>query len=736
MRRAGAVSGALSAASRGVAQRVSCSPALPPSQLLQRSFLTRADAGLSSRIAAHFARCHSLLPAAARQVAAAGVARGGYALAGAACVAVAALTLHAEPAACEASAAPGAAPAAQLAAAAKAVPAAADTAEAVPAAADKAASPLASDRGMADLLALARENWRPLLLVALLTLASTVLKLMVTRQMGALYQLAASRLPGAATSVHLRPLVQVLCLRLGEGVFKALQAWAWARAAARIEARLASRAFAALLSTDMAVLDLTHTGSLASHVAQDAAEATRALETLAFKGVRNVTSVVAGAAALASVSTHISLLALSMVPPATLLFIVVGQWGARLAKAAARKAQAAAGFATERLSAIRTVRCAAQEAQEGQRYDAALARARAARDTHAAAHAVHVGLLTTLPGMGMGIFLFVGSELVSRGAMSVGALTTVIPLVLEVAGALGGLSRLHASLVHGADAAERLRGLSCAPRAIETAGGAQLGPVRGSIAFQDVRFAYPVRPSVRVLDGFSLQLAPGEVFALVGASGSGKSTVAALLTRLYDADSGRITLDGQDIRSLDPHALRRAIGVVTQEPVLFSGSIADNVAYSRPAASAADVAAAAGAANAAGFVASLPLGYDTPVGERGAQLSGGQRQRVAIARVLLAQPKILLLDEATAALDNESERLVSEALQTALRGRTCIIIAHRLSTVRRADRIGVMADGKLVEVGTHAELLAARGPYFRLVQSSTFVDDDKAQSEAKRTRGG
>ena len=205
--------------------------------------------------------------------------------------------------------------------------------------------------------------------------------------------------------------------------------------------------------------------------------------------------------------------------------------------------------------------------------------------------------------------------------------------------------------------------------------------------------------------------------------------VAALLTRLYDADAGRITIDGQDIRDINPHALRRAIGVVTQEPVLFSGSIADNIRYSRPAATDAEVAAAAAAANAAGFVAALPSGFVTPVGERGAQLSGGQRQRVAIARVLLAQPKILLLDEATAALDNESERLVSEALQTALRGRTCIIIAHRLSTVRRADRIGVMADGKMVEVGTHAELLAARGAYFRLVQSSTFMDDEQ---EAKR----
>ena len=720
MRRAGIASCAVRAAeaSCSIAHRTASSPGLSQRLLQQRSLLTRTDAGLSSQITAHLTRCQSLLPAAARHAAAVGALRGGYVLAGAGCfAAVTALgTLRAQPAACD-KAPPPAAPADG------AVEKVADGA------ADKAVLPTArTDRGMADLLALARENWKPLLCVALLTLASTVLKLLVTRQMGALYQLAASRLPGAGAA-QLRPLVQVLCLRLSEAFFKALQAWAWARAAARIEARLASKAFAALLSTDMAVLDLTHTGSLAAHVAQDAAEATRALETLAFKGVRNVTSVVAGAAALASVSPHISLLALSMVPPATLAFIFVGQWGARLAKSAAKKAQLAASFSAERLAAIRTVRCAAQETQEEQRYDAALALAQLARNTHAAVHALHVGLLTALPGMGMGIFLFVGSELVARGAMTVGSLTTVIPLVLEVAGALGGLSRLHASLVHGADAAERLGSLSCAPRTIETASGMPLDVVRGAIAFNDVRFAYPVRPTVRVLDGFSLQLAPGEVFALVGASGSGKSTVAALLTRLYDADAGSITIDGQDVRDTDPHALRRAIGVVTQEPVLFSGSIADNIRYSRPNATAAEVAAAAAAANASGFIAALPLGFDTPVGERGAQLSGGQRQRVAIARVLLAQPKIMLLDEATAALDNESERLVSEALQAALRGRTCIIIAHRLSTVRRATRIGVMAGGKLVEVGTHAELLAARGAYFRLVQSSTFVDDEQ---EAKR----
>jgi ATP-binding cassette subfamily B protein len=361
---------------------------------------------------------------------------------------------------------------------------------------------------------------------------------------------------------------------------------------------------------------------------------------------------------------------------------------------------------------------------------------------------------------------------VARGALSVGALTTVIPLVLEVAGALGGLSRLHASLVHGADAARRLGALDAAPHSIEgplTTAGAALGSVRGAVQFRDVRFAYPVRPDVSVLNGFSLSLAPGEVFALVGASGGGKSTVAALLTRFYDVGSGQITLDGVDVRNLDPRALRQAIGHVTQEPVLFSGTIGENIAFAHPGAPQAAVEAAARAANAHAFITALPLGYDTPVGERGAQLSGGQRQRIAVARVLLLQPRLLLLvrhrrvcmrerimlmhrnaaqqDEATSALDSESERLVAEALQAASAERTCIIIAHRLSTgaamrcadlpfrpsltphalhvpaVRRANRIGVMAGGKLVEVGTHEELLALRGAYWRLVQSAVFRED-------------
>jgi ABC-type multidrug transport system fused ATPase/permease subunit len=626
-------------------------PALPQT-LLRQCAQTHAAASAGASGAPWLAQCGSLLPAIARSA-----LRGAPPAPAAATIAAALATARAARsryAAAVVSAGCGAAVVATLIAPRVALCEAASlrtpTAALVTAAAANDAAGKRSDaaaareNGMAELYALAGEHWAPMLVVAMLTLASTVLKLLCTRRMGALYELASKLPAGVPSALQLRPLAAVLGLRLAEGCARALQAWTWARAAARIETALAARAFAALLSTDTAALDCAHSSLLASHAAQDAAEATRALETLAFKGVRNVTAVLAGGVALAAVSPDISLMALSMVPPATLLFLAVGAWGARLAKAAAARAQAASAFACERLGAFRTVRSFAQEQAQCARYETSLARVRAARDAHAAAHAAHVGLLTALPGIGMGCWLYAGAELVARGALSVGALTTVIPLVMEIAGALGGLSRLHASLVAGADAARRLCALSAAPRAIEGAhAGAPLRDVRGAVAFHNVRFAYPLRPDVLVLDGFALQLAPGETFALVGESGSGKSTVAALLTRLYDVQGGSVQLDGADVRSLDPRALRRAIGHVTQEPLLFSGSIADNIAFAQPGAPLEAVVEAAKAANAHAFVSALPRGYDTDVGERGAQLSGGQRQRIAIARVLLAQPRLLLL---------------------------------------------------------------------------------------------
>ena len=248
------------------------------------------------------------------------------------------------------------------------------------------------------------------------------------------------------------------------------------------------------------------------------------------------------------------------------------------------------------------------------------------------------------------------------------------------------------------------------------AGGERPATSTGAIRFEGVGFRYPTRPDVPVLDGIELSIAPGEVVALVGPSGAGKSTIAALLTRLYDPTAGRLTLDGRPLTELDPEWLRHRVGVVSQEPILFSTSIEENVRYGRSTASREEVIDACRAANAHEFVSRFPEGYATNVGERGVQLSGGQKQRIAIARALLKDPRILVLDEATSALDAESEHLVKEALDRLAKGRTVLVIAHRLSTVRDADRVVVLDGGKIAESGKHDELVQKDGLYRRLVE--------------------
>jgi ATP-binding cassette subfamily B protein len=351
----------------------------------------------------------------------------------------------------------------------------------------------------------------------------------------------------------------------------------------------------------------------------------------------------------------------------------------------------------------------------------------------------------------MAAVLGYGGILVAAGSLTPGALTAFLVYTLLIAMSLGALAETWAEAMRGLGAADRVfalmdrvpamplrggvvpeggtvRGAPVEPRPStgsgRTEGGGSglaggQGPARAQparITLEAVRFAYPTRPDVEVLSGLDLEIAGGEVVALVGASGAGKSTIAGLVGRLYDPTAGRVLLDGIDLRTLDPAWLRAQIGVVPQEPVLFSATVEENVRYARPNASHEEVVAACRAAHADAFVRAFPDGYATKVGERGQQLSGGQRQRIAIARAVLKDPRILLLDEATSALDAESEALVQDALERLMVGRTAIVIAHRLSTVRRADRVLVLEAGAVVESGPHAALMDRGGVYRRLVE--------------------
>ncbi|WP_343413400.1 ABC transporter transmembrane domain-containing protein [Candidatus Amarolinea dominans] len=335
------------------------------------------------------------------------------------------------------------------------------------------------------------------------------------------------------------------------------------------------------------------------------------------------------------------------------------------------------------------------------------------------------------------IFWFGGHEVLA-GRLTAGQLLMFLILTLTIAGSIGQFSSLWTGLQEALGASRRLfEILDAQPEIADAPGAPPLPPVQGRITFEGVSFAYRDNPAgAAILTDITLDVQPGEVLALVGPSGAGKTTLVNLVPRFYDPTAGRICVDGFDIRTVQVHSLRSQIGIVPQETLLFGGSVRDNILYGRLGASEAEMIEAARAANAHDFILQLPNGYETIVGERGVKLSGGQRQRIAIARAILKNPRILLLDEATSSLDSESEGLVQEALEHLMRDRTSVVIAHRLSTIQNAHRIAVLEEGRLVELGTHEELMAQDGLYARLYRMQFKLDESPATTSISAADAG
>jgi ATP-binding cassette subfamily B protein len=484
----------------------------------------------------------------------------------------------------------------------------------------------------------------------------------------------------------------------------------------RVVSDLRRQVFDRLLALSPAWYERARTGEVISRLTGDTALLEQVAGTTVSMALRNVLLGAGSLVMLALTSLKLTLLTLVAVP---LVIGPIGLFGRRvrrLSRATQDRVADLGAYVDEALHEIRTVQSYVHEPEDrrlfGERLDAAFETARRRIRQRAAL----IAAVITLVFAGIGVILWVGGHDVLAGRLTAGDLSAFVFYAASVASAAAALAEVWGDLQRGAGAAERLvEILDTAPEIAPPARPVPLPrPARGRIDFEQVTFCYPSRPDAPALDGFSLSVAPGERVALVGPSGAGKTTVFQLLQRFYDPQRGTVRLDGVDLRAVDPAEVRARIAVVSQEPAIFAATVRDNVRYGRLDATDAQVAAACDAAFAAEFVERLPQGYDTWLGERGIRLSGGQKQRLAIARAILADRPVLLLDEATSALDAESERMVQLALERLMQGRTTLVIAHRLATVKNAGRIVVVDRGRLVSVGTHDELIAANALYSRL----------------------
>ena len=484
----------------------------------------------------------------------------------------------------------------------------------------------------------------------------------------------------------------------------------------RVVADIRKAVFDHVLGLTPSFFEVTRTGEVLSRLTADTTLIQTVVGSSASVAARNMVMFAGGLILMFVTSLKLTLLVIAAVLLVVLPLIAFGRWVRRLSRKSQDKIADTSAHASETLNAVNTVQAFTREDHERGRFAHAVEESFVVAILRTRARAVMTAVaIFAVFGSIVGVG-WVGAQNVVGHTMSPGQLIQFIVYAVLVAGGVGAISETWGDVQRAAGASERLVELLHAPSSIAAPAHPKVlaKPARGAVKFQNVVFRYPSRPDHAALNAFSLAVEPGEAVALVGPSGAGKSTVFQLLLRFYAAQEGEISFDGVDIADLDPTELRRHIAIVAQDPVIFSGSLADNIRYGRPEASDEDVRRAADAAAATEFIARLPDGLNTRVGERGVTLSGGQRQRIAIARANLRDAPLLLLDEATSALDAENERLVQQGFANLMTGRTTIVIAHRLATIQRLKRIVVMDQGRVVGEGSHAELVARGGLYARL----------------------
>ena len=486
----------------------------------------------------------------------------------------------------------------------------------------------------------------------------------------------------------------------------------------RVVADLRADLFTHLTRLDPNFFDGEKTGDIASRLSADTTQLKATFGSSASLALRNLFLFVGAITMMVVTSPKLSAFVLAAIPIIVLPLYAAGRSVRDKSRRAQDRLADATAFAAESLSAVRVMQAFLAEKFAAGRYrEAAFGAYEAARATSQARAVVTAAALFLAFGSVV-VVLWLGAQEVIAGQMTGGALSQFVLFAVFGAGALGQLSEVWNEVSQAAGAAGRIGEiLAVKPRIVAPAQPLKLArPVRGELAFRDVSFAYPGREDGPVLRDISFRVAPGETVAIVGPSGAGKSTLFQLALRFYDPTSGSVMLDGVAISRLDPADFRAEIALVPQDAFIFGATVADNIAYGAPGATREAVVAAAKQAAADGFIAAQPQGYDTPLGERGVTLSGGERQRISIARAILKNAPLLLLDEATSALDAESETLVQGALETLMKGRSTLVIAHRLATIVNAHRILVIEAGRLVEEGSHASLMAANGLYARLAR--------------------